>query len=394
MLKFRIAFYNVENLFSRPRLFSPGDDAGAAAALKAASQLQRMLDARTYKTDDIVRIYNEARLGDYLVVQCDRVNAADARSQRFFFHEREGDESSPVVSLNAAIRGRSDWIGGIRMKGETLSGAQVQAIAKVIRRVDADVIGLCEIENRHVLERFNLQYLGGKYPYAVLLEGNDERGIDVGLLSKQPVGTLRTNVFTADPAERKRRDGGSARLFNRDCLEVAVELPGGRGDVTVGVTHFKSKGGGEIETDGKRLRQASEVARIVSQRHSRDGRPHRIAILGDLNERPDRDGANGAMLEGHKTSIDPLLVHAGLSDVIGQTLGPDKAYTHIEQRRGEIARAQIDYILLSPDLRAAAANCGIDRSGQAFWSPKAPPRALAASDHACLFVDLDLERLV
>lgn len=49
-----------------------------------------MLDARTYKTDDIVRIYNEARLGDYLVVQCDRVNAADARSQRFFFHEREG----------------------------------------------------------------------------------------------------------------------------------------------------------------------------------------------------------------------------------------------------------------------------------------------------------------
>lgn len=204
------------------------------------------------------------------------------------------------------------------------------------------------IENRHVLERFNLQYLGGKYPYAVLLEGNDERGIDVGLLF-QPVGTLRTNVFTANPAERKRRDGGSARLFNRDCLEVAVELPGGRGDVTVGVTHFKSKGGGEIETDGKRLRQASEVARASSPSGTRATvNRAALAILGDLNERPDRDGANGAMLEGHKTSIDPLLVHAGLSDVIGQTLGPDKAYTHIEQRRGGIARSQIDYILLSP----------------------------------------------
>lgn len=393
MQKFRIAFYNVENLFSRPRLFSPGDDPGAAAALKAASQLQRLLDAKIYKADEIVRLYNEARLGDYLAVQCDRVNAPDARSQRFFFYEREGDETSPVVSLNGAIRGRNDWIGGIRMKGETLSGAQVQAIAKVIRRVDADVIGLCEIENRHVLERFNLQFLGGKYPYAVLLEGNDERGIDVGLLSKHPVGALRTNVFTSDPAERKRRDGGSARLFNRDCLEVGVALPDGRGDMTLGVTHFKSKGGGEIETDGKRLRQAREVARIVAQRHARDGRPHRVAILGDLNERPDREGANGEMLEGHKTSIDPLLVGAGLSNLIGETLGADKAFTHVEQRRGEIARSQIDYILLSPDLRAAATNCGIDRSGQAFWGPKAPPRALAASDHACLFVDLDLDRL-
>ena len=30
MQKFRLAAFNVENLFSRPRLFSAGDDAGAA----------------------------------------------------------------------------------------------------------------------------------------------------------------------------------------------------------------------------------------------------------------------------------------------------------------------------------------------------------------------------
>ena len=57
-----------------------------------------------------------------------------------------------------------------------------------------------------------------------------------------------------------------------------------------------------------------------------------------------------------------------------------------------MSKGQIDYILVSPDLKAAAVSCGIDRSGQALWGPKAVPRAAAASDHAAIFVDFDLER--
>jgi endonuclease/exonuclease/phosphatase family metal-dependent hydrolase len=396
MQKFRVACFNVENLFSRPRLFAAGDDPGAAAAFRAAAVLQRLLDAKTYNADEIVRTYNDGKLGAYLAVQCDRVNAPDARSQRFFFHERDGDDGSPALSVNSAIHGRADWIGGIQLKGETLMGAQVQAIGKVIRRVDADVIGLCEVEDRRTLEAFNAQYLGRKYPYAVLFEGNDERGIDVALLSKHPVEALRSNAFTVDPAEKARRDGTTPRLFNRDCIEVAIDLPGGRGPLAVLVTHLKSKRGTdglEMETDRKRLRQSAEIARILRERYAVAGKPHRVIVCGDLNESPDRNGANGAALGPYKSSIDPLLTEAGLANIVGDTLGPDKAFTHAEERRGDIARSQIDYILVSPDLKAAAASCGIDRSGQAHWGPKAVPRAQAASDHACLFVDFDLGKL-
>lgn len=396
MQKFRVAAFNVENLFARPTLFA-GEDAATADALRATAQLQRLLNAKVYKPDEILKIYNEGKLGSYLSIQSDRVHAPDARSQRFLFHEIDGDETSPAVSVNGAIRGRADWVGGIQLKGEVLSGTQVQAIGKVIRKVDADVIGLCEVEDRRTLEAFNAQVLGRKYPYPVLFEGNDQRSIDVALMSKHPVGNFRTNVFTVDALEKKRRDGASPRLFNRDCLEVIVELPGGRGPLAVLVTHLKSKRGSdamEMETDRKRLRQAAEVKRIVAERYSKDGKPHRVIVCGDLNESANRDGANGAALGPYKTSIDPLLVEAGLANIIGDTLGQAKAFTHAEERRGKLRRSQIDYILVSPDLRAAAFSCGIDRSGQAHWGPKAISRAQAASDHACLFVDLDLEKLV
>jgi endonuclease/exonuclease/phosphatase family metal-dependent hydrolase len=395
MRKFRVAAFNVQNLFSRPRLFAAGDDAGASAALRAAAVLQRLLDAKVYDRDQIVRVFNEGQLGRYLAVRCDRVNAVDARSQRFFFHEREGDDASPVVSLNDAVRGRADWTGGIALTGETLSGAQVQAIARVIRRVDADVIALCEVEDRATLEQFNALHLGRKYPFCILIEGNDERGIDVAVMSKHPIGALRTNVSTPDPAKSRRLDGATRRLFERDCLEAEVMLPGG-GSLAILATHLKSKrgsAGSEIDTDPRRIRQSEEIARIVRERYGRAGKPRRVIVAGDLNETPDRDGQNGAALGLRKTSIDALLIDSGLSNVVGDTLGADKAFTHIEDRGGRIVRGQIDYLLLSPDIRAATVSCGIDRSGQPFWGPKAPPPALAASDHACLFVDLDLDRL-
>lgn len=396
MLKFRLAAFNVENLFSRPRLFAAGDDAGAAQALRNAAVLQKLLDAKVYNTAEIVRAWNEGKLADYVTVRCDRMNAPEARSQRFFFHQREGDERSPAVSINSAIRGRADWVGGIELTGETLSGAQVQAIGKVIRRVDADVIGLCEVEDRRTLEAFNVQVLGRKYPYCMLIEGNDERGIDVGIMSKHPIVSLRSNASTVDPAERTRRDGSTPRLFNRDCLEAVIELPGGKGRLAVLVAHLKSKRGSdalEAETDAKRLRQSAEIARIVAERYAEGGRPHRVAVVGDLNETPDRAGRNGAALGGRQTSIDPLLAAAGLVNVLRDALGPEKSFTHVEERGGRISAGQIDYILLSPDLKAAATRCGVDRSGQALWGPKAVPRSAAASDHAAVFVDFDLERL-
>lgn len=54
--------------------------------------------------------------------------------------------------------------------------------------MDLDVLAVQEVEDIDTLRQFGRDDLGGLYPHVVLIEGNDPRLIDIGLLSKLPVG--------------------------------------------------------------------------------------------------------------------------------------------------------------------------------------------------------------
>src|SRR5690242_16878150 len=60
-------------------------------------------------------------------------------------------------------------------------------IADRIKRLDIDVLAVQEVEDIDTLRQFNRDDLGGMYPHSVLIEGNDPRMIDIGLLSKLPL---------------------------------------------------------------------------------------------------------------------------------------------------------------------------------------------------------------
>ena len=70
----------------------------------------------------------------------------------------------------------------------------------------------------------------------MVIDGNDDRGIDVGLLTKPgfPIAGIRSHVDDTDT---------TGTIFSRDCPEYRIALPGG-GQLTVLVNHFKSKLGG------------------------------------------------------------------------------------------------------------------------------------------------------
>jgi hypothetical protein len=71
---------------------------------------------------------------------------------------------------------------------------------RVICDVDADIVAVIEAEHRVALKQFSdfvLTKVGSKpYPNVMLIDGNDARGIDVGLMTKSgyAIGSMRSHI--------------------------------------------------------------------------------------------------------------------------------------------------------------------------------------------------------
>jgi endonuclease/exonuclease/phosphatase family metal-dependent hydrolase len=118
--------------------------------------------------------------------------------------------------------GRDDWVGWLELKPERVNEIATQNTARVIRDVDADILATIEVDNRVAVQRFNVQLLpfvtAQAYPHIMVIDGNDERGIDVGVMTRFPIGTMRSHVDDF-------RNG--TRVFSRDCPEYEIQLPAG-----------------------------------------------------------------------------------------------------------------------------------------------------------------------
>ena len=103
---------------------------------------------------------------------------------------------------------------------------KLTALADTIKQVNdgrgADIIAVQEVENIAILERLRSEYLANSgYLPAILLEGTDSRGIDVGFLSRLPLaGPAVLHPLILDEFPDRAGD-------TRGVLEATFELPDG-----------------------------------------------------------------------------------------------------------------------------------------------------------------------
>jgi len=151
---------------------------------------------------------------------------------------------------------------------------RMQRISDAIHAVNPDVLCVEEVENRGVLEQFNRAYLADLGYEVILFEGNDGRGIDVGVLTRLPIHSV-----TSYRHLRFKDAEGRDQKFRRDLLRVSI---GGNLNADVYVVHFKSQYGGK-KSDVIRTSEAHAAASIIGAEMKKDS-GYRAFITGDFNE--------------------------------------------------------------------------------------------------------------
>ena len=368
----RLGSFNVENLFARPRVFHRGDWAEGAPILTAYSRVAALLEKPTYTTAVKKKIV--AGLKELGLARSDETKFVVLRQNRGHLVKRAS------TGLQVAAEGRADWVGWLELKMQLASEICVQNTARVVSELAPDVIAVIEADNRPALKDFSGVFVpaapgpGQDYKYVMLIDGNDDRGIDVGIMARgsYPITDMASHVDDADDA---------GLIFSRDCAEFVIRTPA-KHNLLVMVNHFKSKGyGGQAEADARRLRQAQRVADIYTRRRKRY--PY-VAVVGDFNDTP--SSAPLAPLF-NTTDLRDVSAHPKYNnDGIPGTWGKGYASNHI------------DFILMSPPLFNRVTSGGAFRSG--VWDDRKKPKWQmfdtitkaedAASDHAAVWADVSV----
>lgn len=379
----RIAAYNVENLFDRAKVFNDESNIHQHV-LNAHAEINTLFEKPVYSGADKARML-------VLLEELGMLNDNDGpfvrlRKIRGRLIVRPRDRTKPRLIV---ADGREDWIGWVELKTETVDATAMLLTARVIFDVGADVLAMVEAESRPVLKTFQ-EVMAKKlnlvetYTNIMLIDGNDSRGIDVGLATHTgfPIGRVRSHADDLKP------DGHP--IFSRDCPEYEVTTPSGE-TLMVLANHFKSKfGGNDPASRAKRLAQATAV-KAYYERLRGEGFEN-IVVLGDLNDTPDSEELQ-PLMDG--TDLRDVSDHPHFTEV---EFGADNGNRGIGTYGLGNDDDKIDYLMVSPALWDKVVVGGIYRKGA--WPGSRPPRwevypeltkkHHAASDHHLIWVDIDL----
>lgn len=362
-MSIRIASYNLENLFTRPLAMAEGmthgqeaiDDHALANSIIAKSEYTTADKATLLALDDKYH-FSSLNPPSNSLVFLNKVRGS-------LFGRRNG-------VLLVVADGRSDWTGWFELRRHDVGWEAVKNTGKVIEAVNPDILVCIEVEDRPTLQRFNEQVLRSvfklNFPHSMVIDGNDMRGIDVGILSKYPVIGVRPHVDDVLAGQR---------IFSRDCPEYDIQLPSGE-LLVVCPNHFKSKrGGNDIKSQQRRNIQGETAAKIV-RKAEKEISPF-VILAGDLNDTPD-------------SAAIQVLLQDNWQDIQSHPSYPkDRPGTYATGLAGN----KIDYIISSPSLNPKILATGIERRGSyhpTLWTSfDGVTRTTEASDHHCIWVDLD-----
>jgi endonuclease/exonuclease/phosphatase family metal-dependent hydrolase len=190
-------------------------------------------------------------------------------------------------------------VGGSNDGGTVTASEYSEKRDRIVEAVDGrlgrpDIVGVAEVVNLPILQDVASQ-LGGYTAH--LVEGNDNRGIDVGFLVRDTVtvnGVVQVGALASNPTTSTCSDIAGL-LFDRPPLRLDVTV--GSVDVSLYMNHFSSKAAPDACRDAQAGFLRDQVATV-------EAAGDEAIVMGDLNAFEDESPL--ALLEGPATSLDNL----------------------------------------------------------------------------------------
>ncbi|HET6558750.1 MAG TPA: endonuclease/exonuclease/phosphatase family protein [Prolixibacteraceae bacterium] len=366
MTDIKIATFNLENLFTRPVAMNLNNDNEGRQAIEDHAIANSIVAKTTYSTDDkhvLVSLSEKYKWHIMNPPQNALVQIQKIRGQLF-----RKPNNGP---LEVIATGRDSWVGWFNLLTEDVEWRATYNTGRVISTVKPDILITIEVENRPTLDRFNKQVLESEfkfsYKHIMVIDGNDDRGIDVGIMSQFPIVEIKSHI---DDRVNGRR------IFSRDCPEYKITLPNGE-NIIVLPNHFKSKrNGDDVESQNRRRLQADTAIAIAK---SALNTCDKILIAGDFNDTPNSTPLTSMFSDG-------------FVDVISHSDYPtDRPGTF----NTGLANNKIDYLLMSPTLQSKLITTGIERRGSyhpRIWDPfdTVTKKSEEASDHHLVWATFNI----
>jgi hypothetical protein len=153
------------------------------------------------------------------------------------------------------------------------------------------VIGLCEVENRKVLEKLVGSDLLKSWEYQIIHKDSpDERGIDVAALYRPSVFMPLSYRYFPPVGQ------GEPTPFTREILHVSG-IMAGKDTIHLFFNHWPSRYSGLMETRNLRKQAAQRLKDEIRQLQIKYKNP-KIIVMGDFNDQPEDESLLNALEAG------------------------------------------------------------------------------------------------
>ena len=169
----------------------------------------------------------------------------------------------------------SDWTAEVLNK-------KLENLAWVISQMNnnqgPDILGVCEIENKHVLEQLidKLDLLGHRYGI-IHSDSSDNRGIDVAFLYDENKYEYVSSEFFQHTVIK--------RYATREIIQATLKTSKGNELILLG-NHWPSRSAGQYESEPFRIITGETLSYFTERIQQIKGNDVAIIVMGDFNDEP------------------------------------------------------------------------------------------------------------